>query len=93
MPQNPNMPWKPPGEWYVVLEGVPKSPPGWYERQPVEDAIVYIFPLARLQSTTLLQESPRTPARVAQRACRTRRRRSSKTRSCKLQKPLAAKPV
>ena len=28
MPQNPNMPWKPPGEWYVVLEGVPKSSAG-----------------------------------------------------------------
>ena len=25
MPQNPNMPWKPPGEWYVVLEGVPNK--------------------------------------------------------------------
>jgi hypothetical protein len=51
LPQNPNMPWKPPGEWYVVLEGVPKNPPDWYERQPGEDAVAYmfrVFPVVRL---------------------------------------------
>ena len=42
MLQNPNMPWKPPGERYVVLEGVPKNPPDWYERQPGEEAVMYL---------------------------------------------------
>ena len=35
----------------ALLAGVPKSPPGWWEPEPGEDAIAYmfrIFPLARL---------------------------------------------
>jgi hypothetical protein len=43
MPPNPQARWKPPAEWYVVLESVPRSPPGWYERQPGEDAVMYMF--------------------------------------------------
>jgi hypothetical protein len=34
----------------TLLEGVPKSPPGWWDLQPGEDAIAYmfrVFPLAR----------------------------------------------
>jgi hypothetical protein len=51
LPQNPLERWKPPAEWYVVLEGVPKNPADWHERQPGEDAVMYmfrVFPVVRL---------------------------------------------
>jgi hypothetical protein len=37
--------------WDAVLEGVPKSPPGWWDLQPGEDAIAYMFRVFLLART------------------------------------------